>query len=107
MQGVDELPDEEDGHDADEDADGRRAFQEAVEAIEQQGYQHDVDDVNDSDLYEKVYHGGFLLSFGKNKGFFQFHRIFHMVHPQNVGSVCQSNGVEDGGAVLRVGLRSQ
>ena len=56
LQSLDYLPTKEDGHDAEEDADGRGAFQDAVEPIEKQGHQKYVDDVENADLDEKVNH---------------------------------------------------
>ena len=67
LQILDHLPNEEDGHDTDEDAHGRGAFQETVEAKEQQGHQNDVDDVEDTELDEKVDHG--LYFSAKLQGF--------------------------------------
>ena len=56
LQGVDELPDQEDGDDADEDADGGGAFKQSIERIKQHRHQYDVDDVNYSNLNEEVQH---------------------------------------------------
>ena len=57
LQELDQLPDEEDGHDADEDTHGRGAFQQTVEAEKQQRHQEDVDDIEDAELDEEVNHG--------------------------------------------------
>ena len=76
LKGVDKLPDEEDGHDAHEDADGCRAFQQPVEAIKEQRHQQDVDDVYNPDLYEEVNHVSFVYLSAKIKVFFNSTAFF-------------------------------
>ena len=102
LQGLDQLPDEENGHDADEDAHGGGAFQEAVKAIEKARHQKDVENVENADLYEQVDHDSNFA--GKiTKSPHQFDGlacIFHIVDAQDVGAVEQCEGVEHRCTVL-------
>ena len=109
LKGLDQLPDEEDGDDADEDTHGGGAFQQAVEAVKQQRDQEYIDDVEDADLNEEVNHNVNFAA--KLRGFSDtlaksvhqshgFPGIFHVVDAQDVGTIEQSEGVQYRRSVL-------
>ena len=88
------------------DIDGTGVFHQAVELVEQVGYQQDVNDVLDTEIQE-IYKHVLFFSFRLKRlaGFHfpddsdRFYGFTHIVYSQDMGSLQQGDGVQCGGAV--------